>query len=468
VNRTSRALFVNAVLLGLVGLVALFVFGRSGSRASPPYGALLLPLDAFPLERIELARDGRVVTVERRPWLGPREYRQLGDVERPAELSTIDVLGRALCSESALVRDVTEAHLSLEGLGLRPPSFRLSLTQGAVRRTLELGGPAPSPAGSRYARYTEGDEPSRLLVLAPEVSTSLDLEPEALLDTRLVPALPSELASIEIGSDTAGQRLVRAPDTGHWYLEQSPPIRADRSRLSPWLLQLTTLRATRLSSNAPALPSPERARLKLRLRETAERPPRTLTLDLQFAPDAAQATVVLEGDAPRAFAQISGAAARALARLPEPLEDVRLLFATPDEIERVTWVAEARRLTLSRRSTSMVFSGSHEREVQLSRGNPLFSQLWSLSGELGTGQCDADSPEYRDAARLELQAVGVGLADSTAETLVLAAREDDGTRLVCRLDDGLSIKLAAADAEVLENFLQELESLEEAEEALSP
>ncbi len=462
-NRTSRALWVNGALLVLVGAAALLaLYGPGKYRERPPYGALLLDTETHPIDRLELARDGRVVTLERRPELGPREYRQHGEFERPGEIATVDSLGRALGSEAALVRDVTAANLPLARLGLDAPNLRWSVTQGGMLRTIELGHPAPTPAGARYARVTEGKELAQLLVLAPELSASLELEPEALLDTRLVPVLPSEMASVEVDIGPRRQLLHRDSETGHWYLDAEYPLRADRTRLEPWLLLLTTLRAERFLADDPTQRSVERRRLQIRLRATTEHQPRQLALRWFSVPGSSPHRVVVMSQAPRFLAQISEIAEEGLSRLPEHLQDSRLLFAKPDEIERVTLVHGARRLTLSRRSTALVFSGASEHEIALADGNQLLVQLWSLAGELGKNRCDGESYEYRDTTRLMIHGVGLGLADSTLETLLVRARSEDGTRLICRLDDGVTITLPPAVAEELETFLHAFESLEPA------
>lgn len=386
---------------------------------------------------LSLVRQGDELRIEK-PW-----------AER-ADVATTQKLLTALELSSAL-RPATDVSPERAGLGAEALGISVEGDQGTLR--LRLGGPAPAPAGARYASVL-ADGAERVYVVSQGVADELDVPFERFRETRLLEHGRSELHKLTIVGATAPLVLEQREHSaffvqigGAWQLARRDAVEAILTALS------------RLSSEQ--LVEPEQARtalgrdaLEVRL-ELFDRGSAPITLRFgkrcPAAPD--QALVLREqaGRAPRAGC-VPSDLATALAVSPE---DARLwgpFSARVDEVEELRVTRGGEKLELARKDKAFVLRGGTTSEVPLDAGNARIAAILRVRGA-------ASSAPIEPAGEVVIQITGADEATHREERVTLGKPRPDGSACLKRAADGVVLCVDAEAARALEPDTTLLRSL---------
>jgi hypothetical protein len=297
------------------------------------------------------------------------------------------------------------------------------------RASIQLGGTSQSNDRGRYARLLVDDH-ARVVVLAPAAAAVLDVEPDDLLDRRLIDVVPSEIRRVTLSSGFS-RVVIEQAENGRFWLSGTPKRRASRERVEALLLALTELALEPRGKPKTREAKPTDLVATLEPRE----PQRASTLTLRFGDpcegDDALVTVTLEGPTRR-----SGCVASRVVTLAPMAEEQwlesRLTFLHGDEVERLTIRGRSSPFVLERQGTAFELREPETRTVPLQTGNALLDELTGLTGTR-LGRCGDD---FRSGAReLILRSGLVGHTGPSDDRLWVASPNADGTRAVCRDDD---------------------------------
>ncbi|MEM7627536.1 MAG: DUF4340 domain-containing protein [Planctomycetota bacterium] len=160
----------------------------------------------------------------------------------------------AVAEDVPVLRYVGVAEGALSKYGLDEPAAVLGVADPAgTRQTLRLGGPADLNEQTRYATWSDTDEPSPVVFVMPAVhAAALRADPETLRDPRIVTALPESIRGQSVnrvGRDSlelalAGPGGTPSPSGARFaFVEPSPGYTPDPELAASWLTLLTRLPA---------------------------------------------------------------------------------------------------------------------------------------------------------------------------------------------------------------------------------
>jgi hypothetical protein len=355
-----------------------------------------------------------------------------------ADPSATDRLMHAL-SHLDVARVVTA---SPESLGLRQPAVELEFDARGEKRQISLGNLAPSPKGGRYAALVRGKQ-RRFVVLGAGSAERIDIDPESLLDHRLIDSVPSEIHRLE---QTHGPQsfTLEQRKGGRWVLADPSGTRARRSSVSQLLLALTELKVSRLLDPATAARALGNA-LALVISLRTEREDRDASLLLKYGgscPTASdQLVVTAEGE--RALAGcVEKAELEKLLIDPKALIDDAAFSLRGDEVERLEVSTPSATWSLQRDGAEFRLKTESTRTVTLRAGNALLDSIASVRGTL-SGHCDFFRKQQGTV--LSLRSSVVGDDGPTSDSIRLGPIDADGTQTICR-DDGNELAVSAAVA----------------------
>ncbi len=435
-----------AVVLG--ALVVLTARHPTDIDPNPAGQTLLSPQARGTWNVIRWARNGAEVTLDRQEKAeAAPTYQVRGSGGRLVDPARLDALLNAV-QQAEILREVPAPDQPKDPLGMAHPRGVLSLESEGLTLRLVVGGDAPSPPGSLYVRLQPSNREERSVVVSSSLRAALDIAPSELWDRRLIPYLPSELASLHLIADGRNTVLEREPRSGIWYRQGPPRVRVSRDITTRLVLAITELAVNEFIEPASARKSlGDSALLTLHVKPRKPNEP-VWRLELGgHCPKQPTESLVLVTSPSELAGCLPKAAASAL-RESIPTEPDRSLFTQHmDETDQLTVKVKDRSWGLLRHGSSFLLRPGSEREVDLDAGNALLTELTSLQGsplELGAGV------EFPVQGSITLRSNVLGDEEAVDETVELAAPLPDGRRRVRRKDDGLVLQLDADRAALLE------------------
>jgi hypothetical protein len=316
-----------------------------------------------------------------------------------------------------------------------------------------IGGPAPTPAGARYAELTL-DGQSRRLVLSQGLVSELDLPFDKFREPRLLEYGRSELSKIELGSGAAKVQLDLGEQGAFYTLASGEHELANRNtieRVLTALARLATEQFVEIADAKRALGAAANV-LVLAVKDHAIKP---ITLSFGAScpkePALALALVLREQD---------GHASRA-GCIPQDVatalhvggDDVRLrrpFSARTDEVEELRVSRGSQKLELARKDKAFVLRGPSSADVPLDAGNARISAIIEARGEA------VPSPSLKDlglepaAGELSIQLASADEASHRSEKVAVGTPRPDGRVCVKRDADGVVLCFSAETAHAFE------------------
>jgi hypothetical protein len=376
-----RQLWVNATIVGLA-LGTVFVVWAT--RETPTTAELasrkdkLLPVfDSERVTSLRISRQGQVVELERSD--DPQaEFRIVRPWQERADIATVKRLLGSLELASAL-RPADGVDTKAAGLGA--DALRIQLQMGENRAAVTLGGPAPAPAGARYAEVTS-DGNARRFVLSAGMASELDVAIDQLREPSLLEHGKSDLLRIELESPK-GKSLLEQRSQVFFTLTDGRAELAERDVVYGIITALSRLTAEQRvePERARAQLTSAPLRVRLELNDTKLEP-----ITLRFGGPCEQAptrTLMLREQAgtPGRAGCIPNDIDDALSVTPAELRSSRLFSARVDEVEELRVKQGQHQYVLLRKDSGFRLREGAEREVPLDAGNARLAALLLARGE---------------------------------------------------------------------------------------
>ncbi len=330
--------------------------------------------------------------------------------------------------------------------GLDHPSVEIDLEAHGEKRSILLGAAAPTPSGARYAEIVRGKR-RYLVVLAAATAQSLDVEPEALLDHRVLSWLPSELHRIE-SSDALGPLTLERSSNGRWLLAHASRARARRSSIERLLLTWTELSVNRLLEPAVALAALQRGPVR-QFSLYAKRDTRQEVVRVRVGAQCpgTEGSLVLSLEGSHSLAGCIGVATVSKLTLDRDalVDDAGFSFHV-DEVERLEVSGPLPAWRLTRKDAAFQLTTTKESPISLGAGNALLNALAKIRGKPSGACAFLPTPQ---STMLTLRSFVVGDGDPCIERVAVYPIATDGRRRICR-DDGVELLLAAEVAQTLD------------------
>ncbi|HXK19258.1 MAG TPA: DUF4340 domain-containing protein, partial [Polyangiaceae bacterium] len=361
-----------------------------------------------------------------------------------ADLATVNELLGSLELASAL-RPADGVSPDQAGLGQH--ALRIALETAGEKLRVTLGGPAPAPAGARYAKV-ENAGVSKLFVVSQGVAKELALPFDKFRETRLLEYGRSELGRLEL---TRGDDKLEIEQRGRgaFFVQgKGASELCDRATMERILTALS-----RLSSEVFVEPEAARAalgkdavRLQLQLLDKAVAP-----VSLSFGsscPKAPEQALLLReqaGKSPRA-ACIPSEVAAAL-RVSEG--ELRLAgpFSTrTDEVEELRVTLGAQKLELARKDNGFVLRAPSSGEVPLDAGNQRISAILDARGERPASPLVSSLNLDPPAGDVTIQIAGADEAAHRQERVLVGRARHDGSVCIQRDADRVVLCVDAQTA----------------------
>ncbi len=192
------------------------------------------------VRRVELARDGADVTVERQPDLGDGINRWMlsAPLEARADADTVSSLLQRLRTGNAVAFATDEpSEEQIAEFGLDDPEITVRLwTEESSSLTLLIGGSSEEPSG-RYARREGSDA---VMIIPTNVVNELPESPDAMRNRAIVDFARDRVEAIEIAAEGAPMRIEK--DGVDWKLTAPRPLSGDAATASAMLTAALDLR----------------------------------------------------------------------------------------------------------------------------------------------------------------------------------------------------------------------------------
>jgi len=438
----ARGTLINAGIFLLACASALLVLAtRNLASTKDSEGRTQNLLAVFRSEdatRVELSREGQKIAFVRSGNDGGSAVFSLVDpVKELADASTVDKFLSAL-ADARTLRPV-DSGPALGTFGLDRPSLRIALQTAKRRYRIALGGPAPTPAGARYAQISTDDNAPSIVVVGKAVADDLNVDLDAFRLRSLVSISEADVTRIAITSPKLNVALRRSAGLS-FLLEGQPELLADRETVRSLFFQLGRLSATQFLSVSAAEAALGSERAHFVLESKASKQPLSFDAGGSCPDDASQLVVirrtpdVQSGCAPREL--------EATLRLQaNDFADRHPFSLHSDEVEEFDISGQKQKFALLRKGNGFVLHASSETQVELEAGNQRILSVLEAQGErveaaklpeLGLEPAATTvtlrSSAARDADVVE-QVVRVGNTNAAGELFVY--REQD--RVVLRL-----------------------------------
>lgn len=433
-----------AIALALLGLWFLIPDASDDEFAATAWSDLITD----PPRRISVSRGGeRVSFACRNGEAGQLErYLPTFPAETYADVAALDQLILAL-SRLQTVRRVDAAP---RDLGLDRPGVLIELEVANGTRRLELGNPAPSPTGARYAAVTTRGK-RQLIVLAAESTQALDVQPSSLLDQRVLDVVPSELRRLQWEGIDGRVELVRNA-AGQW-VQAASRERVRRSAVERLTLGLSELRFTKhLGTRVASAANDTRHRVVELVSSRNDREDKILLSVGGECPGAPTDLVLLVEGPRRTSGCVNATTFDALFPKLATLGDDSAFSLRVDEVEQLELRNGEKPFALLREGSEFRLNQREGTPVALAMGNGVLKSLVSIRGAM-RGRCDFDSERKRPTLSLKSYVVGDGAP--VLEQVAFGTTTEDGTHRLCRDDnvelgiDGFSAALLALDPALL-------------------
>jgi hypothetical protein len=364
-----------------------------------------------------------------------------------ADIATVNQLLGSLDLASALrpADGVSDAQS-----GLAQGALRIRLEMGQISQTLTLGGPAPAPAGARYAEV-ESSGVTRRYVVSQGVATELDLPFDKFREPRLLEYGRNELSKLELSHGGAELELQRG-EHGAFFMQlpggKELASREAVERIFTALSRLSTEHFVELDEAQKALTNAP-LRVKLTLSDKSAAP---VMLSFGTCPGATDEALVLKQQAGK-----SGRAGCVPAELASALsvtpEEARLdgpFAARTDEVEELHIARGSAKLDLARKDKAFVLRAPSHYEVALDAGNTRISGILSAKGQRPTTRNLHELGLEPAAGEASIQIAGADEAAHRSEQVQLGQPRSDGSVCLKRNADGVLLCFGADDARLFD------------------
>ena len=386
----------------------------------------------------KLVRDQTGVPSATAPDAGPdaRTWRieQSGQSE-PADPLAVDQAVQNL-ENAAPVRTIAPAEVDRARFGLSPARRTITVTMGALRTRLSLGGPAPRPDGAIYV-----DIDGVVKVVKRTALDRLDAPADAFRSRQVAPYLTNDVKQISLVSDGPEHKeaVIERLAGASWKLASGPlaGTRVDRFGFERIITAFADLKADHFLSQAARPAEGATPRVTVTLVPTAAGPSGVFTVGgaCPEHPD----EVYVARTAPR---PLTACAAKggldALRRGDTELADARVFGLREDEFEEVTLEQGDRKLDIARKGNAWKQRLPVEADVAADQARALVRALGQAHGEAPTRQ----APEgFAPVARVSVRGPRENEEARPTEVVELGAAARDGSVWVRRQQDGAFVLL---------------------------
>jgi hypothetical protein len=338
----------------------------------------------------------------------------------------------------------------LKRLGLYTPSFGWQVEIDGSVWSLTFGAEALAPRGGTYVDVTPPGSQTHKFYVASVDLAKLSLQPEHLLEPRLVPYVSSDFGDVTLESGT--NRVAFHFDSAHlrWFDTEGQRYRASRAILEPLLADITTLKSEHFLTSAEAA---TKAWGQKAATVTLVLPKLSATIRVNFGG-------VCDGQPALSLVNVSGleeftacADARAiLAKLELNFAnhtDTHLFSLRPDEVESVSTQMGGRSLQLERWESSFRLAGPVPRAIDLEAGNGWLQSLLAIRGTLVQNPASVAIAPFDKEQFVQLRSAVVGPGESYQERVTIGQPNPRGERFIRRDADGALLRVSAQDATLL-------------------
>lgn len=386
-----RQLLVNACLvalaLGTLGVVWATREAPTSSELAARKDKLLPSWQKDKVTRIVLERPGVTLELVRDNASGVEgDFRIARPWQERADIASVSALLGSLELASALR---SAAEVPLDKAGLTSPALLIRLEMAGRTQSIALGGPAPAPAGARYARVTTASGESQLYTLSQGLVSELDLPFDKFRETRLLEYGRSDLAKLRIASPTGELELERKD--GVFFTKTKPPATggksgselADRDASEHMLAALAQLSTEQFvePEQARSAFGPSSVRVTLEL-QGGKAPPVALTFG-GSCPKSPEQILVLREQAGRGARAgcLSGDLLQPFRVTAEQLTSKAPFSARLDEVEELQLARGGVRLDLARKERGFVLRAPSSQDLPLDVGNQRIAALLGVATE---------------------------------------------------------------------------------------
>jgi Domain of unknown function (DUF4340) len=448
-----QQLLVNGALvvlaLGTLGVVWVTREAPTTADLASRKDKLFVSFRKDAVSRIVLSQAGRELVLEASHEANATDdYRIVKPWPERADIASVNQLLGSLDLASALR---AADGVSTEQAGLDASALQIRLEMAGKVQTVTLGGPAPSPAGARYAEVKAGGTSKRYVVsqgVAAELSVSFD----KFREPRLLEYGRSEISRISLGRGMAHIELTLGESGTFFTLvngDHELARHAATDRLLSALSRLATEQFVEVEQAREVL-SHDADLIGLTLVDKAIAP-----VGLSFAAacpkDPSQALVLLEQAGRPARA---GCVAREIeAALHVSFDELRVtapFAARPDEIEELRVVRGSQKLELARKDKAFVLRAPGNSEVPLDAGNERISAITEARGDRPEPASLAELGLEPPAGEISIQIAGADEASHRSEKALVGKPRRDGSVCIKRTADGVVLCFSAQTAHVFE------------------
>jgi len=446
--KVSRSLLVNATvaILALASAVAVVVSSGSVTTKDREGRAQnLLPVfRSQDVTGLELSAGKEAISLQRARAsdAGLGSFELISPVKELADAATVDKYLGALASAKPL-RPVAEG-LSREALGLVNPSARIVVTTPKLRYELDLGGPAPTPAGARYAEVKSSAEPTKSWLVGKSVVDDLVFELDAFRLRSVVAVTEADVVRVSIKSPSLDLGLLRG--RGRTFLvDGEPKLRADRDTVTSLFFQLSRLSANRFlgPAEAEAALGPNRAQIELVTKD----PSHSLKFEVGGSCPGDDSQLVLVRRAPSSqSACVSRELEATLGLKREAFFDEHPFALHTDEVEELAIDSERGKFRLVRKGTAFVLHAKSDADVELEAGNQRITDVISARGERVAGAKLAQLGLDPGRGTVTVRSAGGTEADVVTETVRVGDEDAAHNLFVYREADGVTLQIPRDEA----------------------
>lgn len=443
-----RQLLVNGALLalalGTLGVVWATRETATTAELESRKNKLLPSFRKDAVTRLVLSQDGKELQLDADQ---AGEFRIVKPWPERADIATVNQLLGSLDLASTLR---AADGLSAEQAGLTGHALGISLEMGGKTQLLKLGGPAPSPAGARYAEVTS-DGVTRRYVVSQGVSSELSIAFDKFREPRLLDYGRSELATLELTQGGQKLRLAQA-EHGAFFVElangRELASREVTERVFNALARLSTEHFIEAGVARQALGA-SALRVTLTLTDKSLAPIHLAFGACPGSPDEALVLKEQAGKAERAGCIPS----ELVSALGVTAEDARLpgpFAARQDEVEELRIARGNQKLELARKDKAFLLRAPKSSEVPLDAGNARISALVEAKGERPSSTDLGQLGLAPAAGEVSIQITGANEASHRTETALVGKPRSDGSVCVKRNADGVILCFGAEAARAFE------------------
>ena len=445
-----RLLWDGALLvLALASGISVFLARRCNSLVSRSDTATLLfpSLSGGPPHSLSVTREGMTVRVVNQSkdsdspvWYAESPWNREGD------LATIDSVITTL-RDLQVVRRLSigpQATANLTGLGLDRPQSTWQIELNGALCTLKVGANAPPPRSGTYIEVV-GPSPSarQFFVVSGDIS-QLTLQPERLLESRLLPYVPSDVRMLKVDSERNHGTYQFDTSRARWFESDGQHRRISREKIEKLLFDLTNLKSEHFlsprdddqSKHGRALATvileleKPRTQVAVELYDSCGKWPELSTFRISGAKGVAACT-----SAPGLATALTEAA-------PSWIDD-RLFSVRTDEIESLRVELDGHSLELEREEYGFLLSGPQPRRIDVDTGNELLQTLTSIHGVMIDPASDNAHADLKANNFILVRSAVVGATDRYEERVLIGPEQSGGQRWAKRVADSTFLRLDA-------------------------